>query len=168
MGGFRNSHSRYRPTENPHTPPDVRVFFFPNRYERLGEMANRSAAGKGKSAKSRSDDRAPFVGYVNTLLTEEDREKFEVWSADADLLDETYVEALADGYQFTTKFDAANDTYLCSVSTWDVNKSDAGIIYTGRSSSPAVALSKTLFVLSQKLDWDLANGYVKKGNVDAF
>jgi hypothetical protein len=121
-----------------------------------------------KAAKSSGDERAPFVGYVNIALTEEDRGDFEVWEADSDLQQETFVEALSDGYQFTTKFDAGNDVYMCSVSSWDRNKVDAGIIYTARSDSPRMALAKCVFVLARKLNWDLSNGYVKRGNLDAF
>lgn len=131
-------------------------------------MAGKSENGKSKAKPTPRDERAPFVGYVNVTLTEEDRNDFEVWAMDGDLLAETYVEALADGYQFTTKFDSGAGAYACSISTWDRNSSDAGIIYTGRSSSPGVAQSKCLFVLARKLDWNLANGYVKRGFQDAF
>ena len=131
-------------------------------------MANKNATSKGKTAKSAGGERANFVGYVNVTLTEEDRSDFEVWSNDRDLLDTAYIEALAESYQFTTKFDTGNDVYMVSVSTWSRDKSDAGIIYTGRSDSPATALAKCLFVLARKLNWDLANGYVKRGFVDAF
>lgn len=131
-------------------------------------MAGKNATSKGKTTKSARDERANFVGYVNVPLTEADRDDYQVWSSDRDLLDTAYVEALADGYQFTTKFDAGNDIYMVSVSTWDRNKTDAGIIYTGRSDNPASALAKCLFVLARKLNWDLSNGYVKRGFEDAF
>jgi len=131
-------------------------------------MAAKDARSKGKTGGVARNVRANFVGYVNVTLTEEDRSDFEVWSHDRDLLDETYIEALADGYQFTSKFDAGGDVYMVSVSTWDRDKADAGIIYTGRSDNPAVALAKCLFVLARKLDWDLSNGYVKRGYQDAF
>lgn len=131
-------------------------------------MANKNATGKSKAGKSTGNERAPFVGYVNVTLTEEDRADFEGWQGIDNLLAETYVEALAGGYQFTTKFDTGNDAYACSVSTWDSNMSDAGIIYTGRSGAPDLALSKCLYVLSRKLNWDLSNGYVKRGFTDAF
>lgn len=131
-------------------------------------MVVKNGKSGSKTTKSPSNERAPFVGYVNVTLTEADRSEFEVWEADGDIQSETYVEALADGYQFTTKFDAGNDVYMCSVSSWDRNKVDAGIIYTGRSSSPGVALAECLFVLARKLNWDLSNGYVKKGFMDAF
>lgn len=131
-------------------------------------MVGKNATSKGKTKTAPRDERANFVGYVNVTLTEEDRADFEGWSSDGDILAEAYIEALADGYQFTTKFDTTNDAYMVSVSTWDRSKADAGIIYTGRSSSPQVALSKCVYVLSRKLNWDLANGYVKRGFTDAF
>jgi hypothetical protein len=131
-------------------------------------MAVKNAGNASKTAKSTGNERANFVGYVNVTLTEEDRSDFESWSNDRDLLDTAYIEALAEGYQFTTKLDAGGDVYMVSVSTWDRKKSDAGIIYTGRSDSPSVALAKCLFVLARKLNWDLANGYVKRGFTDAF
>lgn len=131
-------------------------------------MVSKNATNKSKTGKSSRDERANFVGYVNVTLTEEDRSDFEVWSSDNDLQSETYIEALADGYQFTTKFDVGGDVYMVSISTWDRNKADAGIIYTGRSDNPATALAKCLFVLARKLDWDLSNGYVKRGFQDAF
>lgn len=131
-------------------------------------MAGKNAAGKGKTAKSSRDERADFVGYVNVTLTEEDRSDFEGWASDNDLFQETYIEALVSGYQFTTKFDAGSDCYMVSVSSWDRSKTDAGIIYTGRANLPYLALTKCLYVLSRKLSWDLANGYVKRAFKDAF
>jgi hypothetical protein len=101
-------------------------------------------------------------------LTEADRSDYDIWAVDSDLVAETYVEALASSYQFTSKFDDANDAYSCSVSSWDANKSDAGIIYTGRARTPADALQKCLYVLSRKLNWDMWNGSVKTGFHDAF
>ena len=131
-------------------------------------MANKNGTGKGKTGKSRGDERAPFVGYVNITLTAEDGIDFEAWLGQGGLFDEAYVEALLAGYQFTLKHDSQNDTFMCSVSTWDVSAHDAGIIYTARAAETGRAVQKAIYVLTRKFDWNLANGYVNHRWQDAF
>lgn len=131
-------------------------------------MAGKNGSKPTKAAKSPRNERAPFVGYVNITLTEQDKVDFEGWLSQGDIAQEAYVEALCDGYQFSNKFDAANDTFSCSVSRWDVGAPDAGIIYTARAADIGRAVEKAVYVLSRKLNWDLANGYVKRAYTDAF
>lgn len=131
-------------------------------------MARKNANAKNSTEKSTRLERALFVGYVNVTLTEEDRSDFEGWLDSGEFPLECYLDCLELGYQFTTKFDAENDSFAVSISTWDRRRTDAGIIYTGRSDDPERARLKCLYVWDRKLDRNLANGYVKRGNPDAF
>jgi len=131
-------------------------------------MANKNGSSKSKTNGSKGNERAAFVGYVNITLTEEDGIDFEAWLGQGGLADESYLEALLAGYQFTLKHDGTNDSFMCSVSSWDVSAHDAGIIYTGRAAESGRAVQKAVYVLTRKLDWNLANGYVKRQQQDAF
>jgi hypothetical protein len=131
-------------------------------------MAGKNGNKENRTKTASNNERAPFVGYVNITLTEQDKEDFTAWRSDPQLWDEAYIEALASGYQLTIKFDQANDCYSCSISCWDVSHDDAGIIYTGRADLPFSAVEKCIYVLTRKLAWSLANGFVKRQNRDAF
>jgi hypothetical protein len=124
--------------------------------------------GQNKTTRTPKFERASFVGYVNYTLTEEDREDFVGWVESDGLFDETLLEALSVGYQFSIKQDTSNDAIICSVSRWDETCEDAGIIYTARSSEYTRALEKCVYVLSRKLNWSLSNGLVKGHRGDAF
>lgn len=131
-------------------------------------MARKNANSKNVSEKSPKLERALFVGYVNISLTEEDREDFEGWVSEAEIPLECLLDCLELGYQLTSKFDTENDSFACSISCWDRRRNDAGIIYTARSDDPERAKLKALYVWDRKLQRDMANGYVKRGNPDAF
>jgi len=131
-------------------------------------VARKENGSARKTTKSAGNERAPFVGYVNVTLTDEDKIDYEAWLGQGDLPEEAYHDALAEGYQFTIKFDSQGDCFQCAVSRWDVGADDAGIIYTGRSSSPRTAMQKAVYVLSRKLNWSLWNGRVAGGPRDAF
>jgi hypothetical protein len=138
----------------------------------LETTGNKKVAKKNETAnrnsKSPADERAPFIGYVNITLAENDKNDFTAWEADADIVSEAYLSTLELGYQFTIKFDKRNEVYLCSVSQWSLSRSDAGLIYTARSDTPNKALLKAVYVVGRKLAYDLRNGYVNNKVQDAF
>jgi len=113
-------------------------------------------------------ERAPFVGYVNLTLTEKDKEDFTLWSGDNDVVDDAYFSSLELGYQFSIKQEPGKGGFMCSVSQFTVDRPDSGLIYTARSSTPAGALLKGIYVVSRKMAFDLTNGFVNRKNLDAF
>ena len=148
--------------------PHVGDFFLFCGVRMDAKMAGKNGSKSNKAAKSTRAERADFVGYVNLTLTEEDGIDFTAWLGQGDIAQEAYVEALIDGYQFSLKYDTANDTFICSVSNWDVGAKDAGIIYSARAADIGRATEKAVYVLSRKMNWDLSNGYVKHQLKDAF
>jgi len=131
-------------------------------------MAVKGGSNKGKTNGASGNGRAPFVGYVNITLVEEDREDYISYVGEADLLAESYMDALDLGYQFSTKYDAENNCYCCSISNWNIQANDSGVIYTARASNPAAALDKAVYVWDRKLARNLNNGAVKGTRQDAF
>lgn len=131
-------------------------------------MARKNAGSKAKASESVRGDRAAFVGYVNITLTAENAEDFKGWFAESDVAADAYLDALELGYQFTLKLDKESDTFMCSLSNWNPESQDAGIIYTGRSGSVEGALWKSVYVWDRVLNRNLSNGYVKKAHQDAF
>ena len=131
-------------------------------------MVVKNAGNKSKTTKSTKPERAPFVGYVNVTLTEEDREDFESWFNQQDIVVDAYLDAFDKGYQLTLKFDFENDCYNCSISTWNVEAEDSGVIYTAKSGTVEGATWKAIYVWSRKLAGNLNNGVVKGARKDAF
>ena len=131
-------------------------------------MAGKNAASTSKAAKSNRNERAPFVGYVNITLTEEDRVDYEGWNSNEEFFTEAYLDMLDKGYQFTLKLDTENDAYQCSVSNWNITAQDSGVIYTARAATLDTAIRKAVFVWERKLDRNLNNGAVKGTRKDAF
>lgn len=112
--------------------------------------------------------RAPFVGYVNITLTAEDKADYENWSQESDIVEEHYLSALEQGYQFSIKYDLGSEAFVCSCSQFTPDRPDSGLIYTARSSHPFAALHKAIYVISRRLAFNLANGFVSRPNRDAF
>lgn len=113
-------------------------------------------------------ERAPFVGYVNLTLTPEDKTDYDAWCSEDDVVEEAYLSALENGYQFSNKFDSATEAFICTVSQFRTGKPDSGLLYTARSSHPYSALTKAVYVVTRKLAFNLANGYVARPYRDAF
>jgi len=131
-------------------------------------MAGKNAGSKGKTAKSGKPVRADFVGYVNITLTEEDALDFKGWFEQADVVADDYLDAFDKGYQLTLKFDSENECYNCSISNWNVEAEDSGVIYTAKSGTIEGATWKAIYVWSRKLGRNLNNGAVKGTRRDAF
>lgn len=130
------------------------------------------STGKKQNAKTTSvtvqPERASFVGYVNLTLTSDDKGDYEAWSQESDVVEEQYLSALELGYQFSIKYDLASEAFICSCSQFRLARPDSGLIYTARSAHPFSALHKAVYVVSRKLAFNLANGYVARPNKDAF
>jgi len=131
-------------------------------------MVGKNGKTQNKTTKSSDSGRAPFLGYVNVVLTEEDRSEYESWVSDAEVVAEAMLDAFDQGYQLTTKFDVENDCYSSSISNWHISAKDSGVIYTGRSSEFNASMLKAIFVWDRKLARDLNNGAVKNARRDAF
>jgi len=131
-------------------------------------MAAKNAGNKGKTTKSVRPERAPFVGYVNVTLTDEDKDDYDSWFAHSDTVSDDYLDAFEKGYQLTLKFDHENDCYNCSISNWNVECEDSGVIYTAKSGSVDGAIWKAVYVWARKLSGNLNNGVVKGARRDAF
>lgn len=131
-------------------------------------MAGKNAGNTNKTKGSTGPVRADFVGYVNITLTAEDKQDFDLWYAEQDLVMEAHLDLFDTGYQATIKFDHENDTYSVSISNWNVAAADSGVIYTARGDSIDTALRKAVYVWDRKLSRNLNNGHVKGTRKDAW
>lgn len=98
---------------------------------------------------------APFVGYINLQLTEEEKASYERWSQSS-----SYWEAIetftADGVNISLKVDVRSGGFLASGTQRRVNSPNAGLVVTARSRSAATALGRLMFslvVLSRHERW---------------
>jgi hypothetical protein len=132
------------------------------------EMSAKNAGNKAKTTRYVRPERASFVGYVNITLTAEDAEDFQGWFNESEIVADAYLDAFDKGYQLTLKFDPTNECYNCSISNWNVDAPDSGVIYTAKSGTVEGAQWKAIYVWDRKLDRNLNNGAVKGTRVDAF
>lgn len=128
----------------------------------------KSSQISAKKSKGGKNKRAEFVGYVSLTLTEEHREKYEVWAATEQGIQDAHNDAFDLGYQLGIKRDVSDGTFSCSISCWDEKRPDAGIIYTAYASEFWKSVLKALFVWDYVLKRDLGNGSVKNQGRDAF
>lgn len=131
-------------------------------------MAAGGKSGRSAAKAKIQPERADFVGYVNITLTEDDKADFDAWELENDVVSEEYLSALELGYQFTVKCDLEHQSFICSVSNWQMGRADAGVIYTARAANPNRALVKAIYVTCRKFAFNLANGYVNQARHDAF
>jgi len=113
----------------------------------------KNAVGKRKSVGESYD--AEFVGFVNPVISEEQKDAFESWSASASPWDalETHT---ADGVSVSVKWDARSSSFMGSATQRRVGSPNAGLVVTARAGSASKALLRVIFclvVLSHAEKW---------------
>lgn len=128
--------------------------------------------GKGKDAPARpgvsvaSNERyaAPFTGWVNYDLSEEDHKNFEGWLSTHDVW--VIMAGLCErGYKFTVSREFSQAGFLATVIQRDIQDVNAGLMVSARSSDAARALAKLIWVVDARLPekWSVS---VRQGHFD--
>lgn len=114
---------------------------------------DKSPRQKGKVGASYD---APFRGYINLNLSDEQKASFEVWAAS-----EAPWDALAgfvsDGVNLSLRIDPKSGGFLASATQRREDSPNAGLVVTARASGAAKALFRVLFclvVLSHEERWE--------------
>nr|CRY97681.1 hypothetical protein [uncultured prokaryote] len=99
---------------------------------------------------------APFRGYINLVLTDEQKVKWVAWSAT-----ESFWEALAyhvsTGVNLAVKVDPKGTGFLASATQRSQASPNAGLVVTARGSDASVALSRVVYclvLLGHKERWE--------------
>jgi len=90
---------------------------------------------------------APFKGYINVNLTENQRDALPIWLREQDIT------ALlrgwcATGLVVSMKLDSKTGNYMASATQRNEESHNAGLAVTARGNQPVKALERLLFILS--------------------
>jgi len=99
---------------------------------------------------------APFRGYINLSLSDEQKATYVAWEQSASLW-ETLEGAVADGVNLSLKIDPKGSGFLASATQRRASSPNAGLVVTARGSSAAVAWGRVLFclaILARKQKWE--------------
>jgi len=90
---------------------------------------------------------APFRGYINVALTDEQKAQYEVWSQSA-----SYWESLefnvADGVNISLKVDPKSSGFLASATQRRSGSPNAGLVVTARAKDASTALGRVVYILA--------------------
>lgn len=101
----------------------------------------------GKSRKVGTVLDAPFRGYVNLNLRDDQKAAYEAWAASEAFWD-TLQGNVERGVVISLKLDPKGTGYLGSATQRDSNSPNAGLVVTARGRDAATALGRTLFCLA--------------------
>lgn len=99
---------------------------------------------------------APFRGYINLNLTDEQKAAWAVWSESASFWVQLAA-FVADGINLAVKIDPKGTGALASATQRSQASENAGLVVTARGSDAAVALSRVVYclvVLGHKKRWE--------------
>lgn len=90
---------------------------------------------------------APFVGYINVALSDEQKGAYAKWAASASFWD-TFEAVVADGVNIAVKIDPKGTGYLASATQRRVSSPNAGCCVTARARDAQTAMGRLLFTLA--------------------
>lgn len=89
---------------------------------------------------------APFRGYINVGLDDEQKADYAAWSASEAIWEALEREA-SGGVHLSLRRDARSSGYLASATQRDSGSPNAGLVVTARGRTAAVAWGRLLFIL---------------------
>lgn len=107
-----------------------------------------SVVGKGNDA--------PFRGYINLNLTDDQKSAFDSWSGSASVWEALEFQ-VADGVNLSLKQDPKSDGFLASGTQRREASPNAGLVVTARGRDAATAWGRLLYcltLLSRKEKWE--------------
>lgn len=115
-------------------------------------MANYSDKnGKDKTARNKSQVGesydAPFRGYINLQLSDEQKSTWEKWQTTASVW-EVLASSVGDGINISLKLDTKGQGYLASATQRRVSSPNAGLVVTARGRAAQDAFTRLLFCLA--------------------
>lgn len=121
----------------------------------MGAYDDKSNKGSArKSGEGAAGYDAPFRGYINVNLTDEQKADYGAW-AESDQVWVTLEASAADGVNLSLRIDPKSGGFLASATQRRAASPNAGLVVTARGRSAAVAWGRMLFIL------DLLHKYKK-------
>ena len=88
---------------------------------------------------------APFKGFIEYDLTEQERADLKKREFDLVIADVALTNLVQDNYRVSFGFDFYNNTFTCSLSHKDSTHVNAGWVLVGRGSTPIKALKQVAY-----------------------
>jgi len=112
-------------------------------YEDKNGKDRKQRKGEGKG----SGYDAPFRGYINLNLSDEQKAGYGSWSESASLWD-IFSSVVEDGVNIAIKKDPKGEGYLASATQRREDSPNAGLVCTARAKEPSLAWGRLLFILA--------------------
>jgi len=122
---------------------------------RYGDQDGKDKSTPKQGALGESFD-APFRGYINLNLTDEQKATFDPWANSLAPL-EALEAFVADGINLSLKFEPKFGGFLASATQRRMGSTNAGLVVTARGREAGTALWRCLFcltILSHKERWE--------------
>lgn len=116
----------------------------------------RKQKSAGESGALDTGYNAQFRGYINLVLSPDQKAAFDLWATSASVLDALDTMA-GDGVHLTVKWDAKAKCYLASGTQRREDSPNAGLVVTARADNATKALFRLLYclvVLSHAERWE--------------
>lgn len=120
----------------------------------FGDNGKSKPTGKPSAVGEAYD--APFRGYVNLSLTDDEKAASVSW-CDSGSLWETFSFVVEDGVNLSIKRDPKSDGYIASATQRRSGSPNAGLVVTARGREAVVAFGRVLFclaILYRKERWE--------------
>lgn len=112
----------------------------------MGQTNDKPSRGRRGSSSRPAAERYDGARFVQYELNEVEAQQCKAWSLDGDDTFTAMLPLLDEGYSFTIKFDRYSDCYACFIQIRGApDHPHAGLILTGRGSTPHKAVKQALF-----------------------
>jgi hypothetical protein len=129
---------------------------------------NDTDGGRGGASKQGQRSAAPAarfnaVQFVTYALRQDEKDTLKERGVHGPSLDDDLIGSLAGGYKLTVKWDAFTEAYAAWLVAPEGHETNAGMILSGRGSSPMKALRQVLYIHVEvcRGDWRPLRGAVK-------
>jgi len=113
-----------------------------NYSDKNGKESNRK-----RSSSVGGTDQAAFRGYINLVLTDENKKAWEKWSTSSSVWEQLEASVGA-GVNLAVKRDPKGEGYLASATQRDSLSPNAGLVVTARGKEAGVAFTRVLYCLA--------------------
>jgi len=112
----------------------------------VGQTNDKQKSRPGRSSRTERQDRFNASRFVQCELDDEQQRTCKAWQLDESSLLVELVSFTDDGYSITFRWDTFSDSYACWLQIrGDATHINAGLILSGRGSSPAKAFKQAIF-----------------------
>lgn len=125
-------------------------------------------ARRAKAKSKEGQGRAAFAGFCNISLTDGDKDLWRKWSAEDGLFSQALEVVLTSGYKLTCAYSPKQDCFTATLATWDEGQPNAGKLLSARGGDGETAVSRVVWLLHWKLNYNMGEAAGGGYNPDDF